>query len=470
MTRLSVGRPPNREHRDDRDQGGRDHSAVPAGSALALLRARTSSSPMVRNTSAQVANQVLSLAVGIVTFALAGRALGAQQYGELATALTMSGLAAVALDGGIDTFVVTKLAASRDADPRSRHARQLVSDAVLARTAVGILAVAAALLVSLLFGYGPTLVLGVLLLSLAALTGAVGTIPLDIYQARRDMIPSTVVGLVGRILSALLVLSLFGAGSLTLVGMYLTVIAGSAATVLATVAWLRTTGFALSLPSVTRARALQWAALPLATWVILGQVVHRADILVLSAVPVGVSTGFTNESAVGIYSAAYKMYDLSIGLPGFLLATLLPTMAALHATDVQGFVRYFSGWTVRAVGLGLVIAVAVALVGGPAVVLLAGSSFTKSATIVPILSLTIPFAYGTTVLYGALVAIDRTRGLVGLYLGAALFNVCLNVLLAPRYAVWSAAWLTVATQVLLLLGMAWMLRRYWRGLAWKHLI
>ncbi len=443
---------------DRADQGS---VTEPARRSISAELRRSWSNALVKNTSAQVANQILSVAIGVVTFSLASRALGAQQYGALATALTVSGFAAIALDGGIDTFVIRRLAATRDANPRSARAQELVSDAVLARLALGLVAVAGALAASVLFGYARLVLIGVLLLSLATAAGGIGMLPLDIYQAGRDMIPATIIGALGRMFSGLLVVALFATGSLGLGAMYATVIAGTLGTILGTAAWLRRSGFTLRVPSAARARALQRAAFPLAVWIVLGQVVHRADIVILSAVPLQPSMGLTNESAVGIYTAAYKMYDLSIGLPGFLVATILPTMAALFAVDTSRFARYFAAWVAKATGLGILAAMVIGVLGGPAVVLLAGSGFGLSAPLVPVLALAIPFAYGTSVLYAGLVTSDRLRGLVGLYAFAAVFNITLNLILAPRFAFWSAAWLTVITQILLFIGMTMLMKGYW---------
>jgi len=199
------------------------------------------------------------------------------------------------------------------------------------------------------------------------------------------------------------------------------------------------------------------ATAPLAAWVLLGQIVHRADAIILSMVSLNPSLHLTNDEAVGIYVAAYKFFDLSNALPGYVVITLMPRLAAM-AHDRPAFDAHLSRWIMRMAGMGVVVAVGLAALGGPALLFLSGPAFGPSAPILAILSIAIGLAFETSLLFAAIVALGRRRSVVVLYMVVAVANVIGNFALDPQWAYWGAAWLTVVSQVIVCLGMLWILR------------
>jgi O-antigen/teichoic acid export membrane protein len=216
-------------------------------------------------------------------------------------------------------------------------------------------------------------------------------------------------------------------------------------------------GLRLVLPSPRGVLVLYRSTASLAVWVVLGQVVYRADTIILSIIPLDRSLNLTNEEAVGIYTAAYKFFDLSYTLPGYMIMTLLPILASL-AADRPAFDRYFGRWLPRMSLLGLAVAIFMAILGGPVLLVLSGSSFAPSAPIVVVLSGAIGLSFVTAVLFSAIVALERRQSLVVLYLAIAVGNVAANVALDRWWGYWGAAWLTTISQGITLLGMVWILR------------
>jgi O-antigen/teichoic acid export membrane protein len=152
-----------------------------------------------------------------------------------------------------------------------------------------------------------------------------------------------------------------------------------------------------------------------------------------------------------LYGAAFKLLDLALLVPILLLNTLSPVLAAAFPSDL-GKVRSVVAWTVDVLLTIAAGALAVSLVSGDAIVrLLYGPSFVAVGDALPVLMLAFVFA-SLGYLAGRLVVtigLGR-RLLVSAALGLAV-NVALNVALIPPFGFMAAAWVTVITEVFILL-------------------
>jgi O-antigen/teichoic acid export membrane protein len=88
----------------------------------------------------------------------------------------------------------------------------------------------------------------------------------------------------------------------------------------------------------------------------------------------------------------------------------------------------------------------------------AGDEFSEAATAVQILAPYALFAYVGAVLWRVLMAADRDRALLWIAVFILGANVALNLLLVPRYGFEAAAAITVASEALVMLPIAWAVR------------
>jgi O-antigen/teichoic acid export membrane protein len=134
--------------------------------------------------------------------------------------------------------------------------------------------------------------------------------------------------------------------------------------------------------------------------------------------------------------------------------TLLPLVSAAHPADPLR-VRRLLQTTVDFLALVAFPALGVALAAsGPAIELLFGNEFAAAAPALPVLMgafVVICFGYlsGNMVIVLGLQRRFVFYALLGLF-----FNVCLNLLLLPRYGFLAAAWATLATE-LAVVSLAW---------------
>jgi O-antigen/teichoic acid export membrane protein len=421
---------------------------------------RLHTSVIARNTALQVANQSFSVVAGLFIFGMSARALGADGYGEFVVAVTYAAFVGIVLDAGLDTYLVKELAASGAASTRSFVAQRLVSDALLLRVTLAAVATSAAVGAGMVVGYDRAVVVGIAVLSLNALLGAVGMLVANIYQAAVDVRVTVLLWFVTRAVSTGLVAWLFITEALDLESLILGTLFGGVAGAVTVLLLGYRRGLRLQRLSGSRSRRLYRTVAPLAAWVVLGQVIHRADAIILSVVPLDPGLGVSNAEAVGTYAAAYKLYELAVILASFVVVSLMPRLAVLARTEPAAFAAFKNAWLIRMSALGLGVAALFLLFGEPALVLVAGDDLGAAAQLVPVLAVAIPFVFANALLFSALVALERQAGMAVLYAAVAAVNVVANLLLAPRFGYWATASVTVMSQVLLTAGMMALL--HWR--------
>jgi O-antigen/teichoic acid export membrane protein len=168
----------------------------------------------------------------------------------------------------------------------------------------------------------------------------------------------------------------------------------------------------------------------------------------------------------GLYGAVYRMLERLQFIPATLLTTLFPVLVAARDHDPERLRRVLQT-TVEYLAMASLPALAISLAGPEAIVtLLFGSEFADAAPAMPILMAAfgvICFGYLTGHL---VIAYELQRPFMLIALLGLVFNAGLNVLLVPHYGFLAAAWLTLATEVLVTALAAWIVIR--KAHIWPH--
>ena len=156
--------------------------------------------------------------------------------------------------------------------------------------------------------------------------------------------------------------------------------------------------------------------------------------------------GMAGDVAAGTYAAAYKVSEgAGIFQSSFTLA-LFPRLS--RDADLSHAYRL----ALRALlQLGFPLAVGVALLSEPIVALVGGRQYLPdSATALAILICYLPLSYINGLTQYVLIATGKQRLLTGAFAVALAFNLAANLLLIPRFGFVGAAWVTVASEIVLL--------------------
>jgi O-antigen/teichoic acid export membrane protein len=152
----------------------------------------------------------------------------------------------------------------------------------------------------------------------------------------------------------------------------------------------------------------------------------------------------------GLYGAVYRIYERAQFLPAAIMTTLFPLFVTARDHDPARVRRLFHT-AVDYLVLTSLPAFAITLAGPePITHLLFGAEFDDAAPALPLLMATfvvVSLGYLTGYL---IVAYNLQRKFLLIGIGALVFNVATNLALVPAYGFMAAAWLTLATEVLVM--------------------
>ena len=184
-----------------------------------------------------------------------------------------------------------------------------------------------------------------------------------------------------------------------------------------------------------------YRTLPLALSVVLNLIYFKADTLVLAA--------FVSPDEVALYGAPYRILEVLVTFPHMFLALILPILTA--AWLKKNLVKFREIWQNSFdffVMLTPAILVAIWLIGQPLMTFVAGVDFAKSGAILNVLVLaTVAIYFGTLLIY-VVIALSLQKEMVKYFLLTAAFGLVGYLIFIPRFSYWGAAWMTVATEIL----------------------
>lgn len=379
----------------------------------------------------QVVARVANLALGVGVTVVLVHALGDDGFGQWSTVLAITQIALNFSDLGLEQVTIAKAAA----EP-AREERWLGALLSL-RLALALPATLVAVVAAGLIGHGHARVAGVLL-ALTLLSSSVDSLRVVFRLRVRNDITTALLTFnsVGWAV-AVVAISAAGGGIIWFAALFLGL--NVATTALQAVLALRRIRVRLG-----GSRAL-WGQLAR-----VGIPIGVGGLLVVAYVRLDQILVYEIAGArqAGLYASAYRILDQAQFLPAAVMTTLFPIIAASHPGDL-GRVRRTVQTTAELLAMGSLPALAFAIPAAhPIMRLLFGAEFAPAAPALPILLgafVLISFGY----LAGNLVVVLELQRRFLAYAAAALvFNVTLNAILIPSHGFLAAAWVTLATEVL----------------------
>jgi O-antigen/teichoic acid export membrane protein len=184
---------------------------------------------------------------------------------------------------------------------------------------------------------------------------------------------------------------------------------------------------------------------PIALGMIFSVLYFRLDIVMLQLM--------TDEKVVGYYSAAYKLFEMSIVFPTSIMLVLFPTLVAEYHSDYPQFKKSSK----KALGLFFLFGGGIALIlwGFPReiITIIFGDEFSPSIAVLKILSGAIFLFFLNYLLANILISSGREKINTWNLLGATVINIMLNMALIPQYGASGAAWSTLFCEAVLVIAL-----------------
>ncbi len=387
----------------------------------------------VADVAVQIAGQAINVALGVVTTVVIVRSLGTDRYGQWATIMATIELVALFGNLGLETVAV-RFAAQ---DPE--HEGAWVAAATGLRLLISIpILIAFLIVLTVIAGDTEMLIAGVIL-SVLYFTSTIGTLRV-VFRLRVRNKAVAAFGLLNGVLWAAAVITIAAAGG----GLIAYAIAFVAIAIVtqAGLAWMALRVMRVDWRGSRRLwRRIAGVGISVGIAGTLTFAYGRIDqILLYELAP---------ESAeIGIYAAMYKILETVGFIPAALMTTLFPIMAGLHPTNPERLKRI----TQLAIDYLLIVSVgglALTLVASePIVELLFGPSFASGATVLTVLMASfVPICVGY-VTGNMIIATDQQRQYIWYAAAGLVLNLAANAILIPTYGMHAAAWVTLATEIL----------------------
>ncbi len=379
----------------------------------------------------QVATRVVNLALGVVVTALLARALGSAGYGQWSTILVVLTLISYIANFGMQSVAVRE--AARDPE----HEHEWIGAVIMLRLIV--LGPVVALSVAAIVGMQQShqmLVAGLILIVTMPFSG-VGALQL-VFQLRvNNLVPMLVLSL-RSVLWAIAVAIVYWKGA----GMIALAIGLSATNAIASMVQA---GAALRVsprrprPSRARLGQLLRAGVPLGI----------SGVLIISYARIDQVMVFqlAGSRSAGLYGSVYNVLEQSNFVPISILTTLAPILAASWPGNRARLLRTarLSAELLAIASLGALAFASVAAT--PCVRLIFGPAFVPAAPALPVLCAAFVFICFGYLNGNLLVVLGLQRRLMLISLLALVVNVVGNLILIPLVGFMGAAWMTLATEL-----------------------
>ncbi|MFH1033864.1 MAG: oligosaccharide flippase family protein [Pseudomonadota bacterium] len=395
-----------------------------------------------RNTLFKTLGEVLARLSFLALFLAAARLLGAEEYGRYTYAASLTGLALVGMDLGLNTLLVRQVA-RQPAELGPFAGTLLLLKSLLA------LVVLAALALGLgLAGKPLALVLAVALCQVCWGLAELGFAGLTACEA---MDREAWVKMAARLAALLAAGGLLWAG-VGLWGLVTGLLLGNLLGMLAALLTLRRRAvFSLRLEAGFL-RHLWADALPLALSGVFIVFYSRLDVVLLELMG-------RSYAEIGWYAAAARVVDGLGLLPGLVAAAWLPVLASLAGREPVALARLYHQGLRLLLLLGLPAALGLFMVREPLTELVFGSAYAPTARVFCWLAPNLALIFVNYLQLTVLTALGRQRLGALATAGALVVNVVLNLCWIPGHGIMGAAAATLATEVALLLACAHMVRQ-----------
>ncbi|HUB35240.1 MAG TPA: flippase [Solirubrobacteraceae bacterium] len=405
--------------------------------------------------AAQIVAQLLNLVLGIVVTVLIVRTLGTVRYGQWATLLAITQLVGTIGSLGLEDVAVRFAAA----EPEREDA--WLGAALTLRAALTVPVVVLYVIAVLIISVDATMRATGLIMTLLYVSALFTTLRIAFRLRVRNDISMAFVLVNSALWAGAVIAISAGGGSMIAFALAFVAISLAMQGLLAVIA-------VRAVPVRWRGSRVLWSRLARVGLVVgiggtLTFAYGRIDqLLVFELAP--------HASEAGLYASVYKILETAGFVPIAAMTTLFPIMSAIYPSDMRRL-RNLTQLSIDSLTIASVGGLAFTIVASEQIVhLLYGSSFQSAASALPVLMAAfVPICIGYVGGHLVLATGLQRRYLRFATLGL-IVNVALNLALIPVYGFQAAAWVTLATELVVVsLTQVMVLHKIGMRLSWSKI-
>lgn len=385
-----------------------------------------------------MSGQVVTWISTLILAAAYGRFLGATGFGELYLATTFTSLVGFPIEFSFNQQLVRDVAR----EPEAAH--RYITMALTLKAALWIVLFILSLVLAVLLGYEPKVRLLIVISGVMLVTTAISTTLISIQTAYMQVGMAKFGAVIEKVLDAVLVVLLLRHGADVIAVGVVLLIGSTAGMIWQIIRTMRMIGIRFEWDTQV-ARTLIRSGMAFLAYGVIGVIYYRVDTILLSV--------YATSTAIGVYGAAYKLFDTMTFIPGIVVGSVMSPILAKYSVDAdKRKLRLAVEKSTMAMLLCALPAAAGMIVVAPNIIgfVYQRSDFTGSERVLQALAFGMIALYLNSVLTTVLVSTGQERKMPLMAIAALIFNVGLNLFVIPRYMEMGAAWATTATEVLLL--------------------
>lgn len=412
---------------------------------------------ITKNVSVVFISQIISYLLGFFTIIYTARYLGANGFGIISLALSLSAIFGVIVDMGLNTLMTREIARNKSLSGKY-ISNASVMKVLLAFLTFGLLALAVNII-----NYSPLISNIIYIITLSVIITSFSGILTSFFQAHEKMEYISV----SNILSSVLLLT----G--TIIGIYFGfTITYFALIYIVTSVVVFIYNLIIYLLRFSRVKFeidfSFWKptlkeAWPFGIIFLSGMLYTYVDSIMLSILK--------GVEAVGWYSAAYRFMYIALLLPNAVNMAIFPVMSRLYANSSKNnltmlYERYFKYMIIIGIPLGF----ATIFLSKDLILLIYGTGYTESIICLQILVWAIVFTFAGASYVQLLQSINKQLIITKISLVCLVINVILNLILIPRFSYIGASVATVITEVILVNYIIYMTYKLGYGISYKTVL
>ena len=412
---------------------------------------------ITKNVSVVFISQIISYLLGFFTIIYIARYLGANGFGIISLALSLSAIFGVFVDMGLNTLLIREVARNKSLS------NKYISNSSSLKFILAFLTFGLLTLTVHIIGYSQLISNIIYLITLSVIITSFSGILSSLFQANEKMEYISI----SNILSSLLLL--LG----TIIGIYygFTIIYFASIYIVTSVIVLiycliiyflkfSHVKFEIDLSFWKPTLKEAW---PFGIIFLSGMLYTYVDSIMLSILK--------GLEAVGWYSAAYRFMYIALLLPNAVNMAIFPVMSRLYANSSKKdltllYERYFKYMII----LGIPIGLGTTFLAKDLILLIYGAGYTESIISLQILVWAIVFTFAGASYVQLLQSINRQTIISKISLVCLVINVILNIILIPHYSYIGASIATVITEIILVNYIIYITYRLGYGIAYKTVL
>lgn len=400
---------------------------------------------VTQNTITQIIGRVIGLIVTLVTVSFVTNNLivdGSAPigFGQYTIVFTYSAIIGTAADLGLFTLLVRELVGKNRVD-----AGKILGSAIWFRAFLFVAALLLAALLLWLLPYDEIVRQGIFLSVVVAFTLLFSQIFASVFQANLDSPKIVITETAGKvvILAATIFAIRYGYG---LIGAVIANIIGN----LITLVW----AYWLSRRYVLISSKLDLGVmkkyipqlLPIAIISLLGLAHFKLGVILLSFLK--------DEGQVGIYGISFKLIEVALIIPYIISSNLLPILSTMFMSDSESLAPVVKKTSQAVFYAGSICTVFLLAFAPLIVVTISNESFLSATLPLRILSVAMLFAFVTTFISQAAIAVKKQNVLIPVYICVLVIDIVLGVLLIQNFSYIGAAITALTSEFVLLIWLA----------------